>query len=144
MGRGARVPRAVRRARVQPGGPADPRAKADAARDGALVVEMESAAVAAEARTRGIPFIALRVVLDLAGQDVGALGDAVDPVTGELRPRRMLAALGVRPWLWPVAARLGRQSRIAERRLRDVTAALLAAGMEGLVGGPAPASAAAN
>ena len=120
------------------------RAKADAAADGALVVEMESAAVAAEARARGIPFVALRVVLDGATEELGPLVGAVDPATGDLRPRRALAALGPRPWLWPTAVRLGRQTRIAEGQLRAIMAAVLAAGMEALVGGPEPASAVAN
>jgi adenosylhomocysteine nucleosidase len=120
------------------------RAKADAAVDGALVVEMESAAVAAEARARGIPFVALRVVLDGAREEIGPLVDAVDPATGDLRARRVLAALGPRPWLWPRALRLGRQTRLAERRLRTVMAAVLGAGMEALVGRPEPASAVAN
>ena len=119
-------------------------AKAEAAADGGLVVEMESAAIAAEARTRGIPFVALRVVLDGATEELGPLVDAVDPATGDLRPRRALAALGPRPWLWPMAVRLGRQTRIAERQLRSVMAAILAAGMEAIVGGPEPASAIAH
>lgn len=120
------------------------RAKADAAADGALVVEMESAAIAAEARARGIPFVALRVVLDGATDELGPLVGAVDPATGELRPGRALAALGPRPWLWPTAGRLARQTRLAERRLRTVMTAVLAAGMEAIVGRPEPASAVAN
>jgi adenosylhomocysteine nucleosidase len=120
------------------------RAKAAAAADGALVVEMESAAVAAEARARGIPFVVLRVVLDGATEELGPLVDAIDPATGDLRPRRALAALGPRPWLWPTTVRLARQTRIAERQLRRVMTAVLAAGMEAVVGRPEPASAVAN
>ena len=120
------------------------RAKADAGTDGALVVEMESAGLAAEARARGIPLVALRVVLDVAAQELGPLADAVDPATGDLRPRRALRALGARPWLWPAAARLARQTRIAERRLRAVMVALLAAGMDAIVARPTQASAVAN
>lgn len=109
-----------------------------------LVVEMESAAVAGAARARGVPFVGLRVVLDLAAQALPAGLAVVDERTGELRGARVLAALGLRPRLWPGLVRLGRQSRVAERRLTELLAALLGAGgMTALIGAPLPAAAVA-
>ena len=89
----------------------------------ALVVEMEGAALAAEARARGIPFMAVRVVLDVQAQAVPAL-DVLDEATGEIRMARAAAAVALRPWAWPAVARLARQTRVAERSLRAVVAAL--------------------
>jgi nucleoside phosphorylase len=110
-------------------------AKRAAGGDGALVVEMESAGVAAVARARGIPFVGLRVVLDVAGQPLPFAADVVDEATGEMRPGRLLASVA-RPWLWPAAGRLARQTRRADRMLRQFLAALLGAGgVEALTGG---------
>jgi nucleoside phosphorylase len=116
-------------------------AKETAAADGALVVEMESAALAAEARARGIPFVGVRVVLDGADDAVPALA-GLDPETGDIRIGRVLAAIAVRPPLWFLAARLARQTRIAERRLRGFMRAFLATGPTGALLAPAAASAA--
>ena len=109
------------------------RAKCDAGACGALVAEMESAAIATEARARGIPFVGIRVVLDVRGQAVPAL-DALDAETGELRTGRAIAQLALRPRLWTAAGRLARQTRIADARLRAFLGALFAAGMPALVG----------
>jgi adenosylhomocysteine nucleosidase len=118
-------------------------AKAAAGAAGALVVEMESAAVAAEARGRGIPFVGLRVVLDHAGQLVPIPAGVVDERTGEIRPGRALAGLTIRPWLWPALARLGRQQRVAARKLGAFMAALVReGGMEALAGAAVPVAAA--
>jgi len=119
-------------------------AKEAAGADGALVVEMESAAIAAEAAAREIPFVGLRVVLDVAGQTLPASLDVVDADTGELAGGRAVAALAVRPWLWPAALRLGAQTRRADRALRGLMAALLGekGGLDALVGAPDTARAA--
>src|SRR5437762_5031926 len=58
-------------------------AKAALRATGALAVEMESGALAAAARARGIPFAALRAVLDEAGEALPAGADVVDEATGE-------------------------------------------------------------
>lgn len=115
-------------------------AKSEAASGGALAVEMEGAAIALEARSRGIPFVDLRVVLDVQGQAVPVFG-VLDTASGEIRGRRAVAALALRPWSWPAVARLGRQTRVAERSLRAVmTAALEGATLAGR-GGPDTAAA---
>jgi len=107
-------------------------AKAAARACGALVVEMESAGVAAEARARGVPFLAVRVVLDRMGQRIPPALTIIDQATGGTPARRAVAALALRPWLWPAAGRLARQTQIADRRLRALMATLLAAGVETL------------
>jgi adenosylhomocysteine nucleosidase len=108
-------------------------AKRDAARHGALVVEMESAAVAAAAHARGVRCAVVKVVLDEAGDAVGFPGgEVVDPETGEIDVARGVAVLALRPRWWPRAARLARQQRIAERRLRQYLALLFSAGLDAL------------
>ncbi|HLY38571.1 MAG TPA: hypothetical protein VKU61_11080 [Candidatus Binatia bacterium] len=117
------------------------RAKAEAGAAGALVVEMEGAAIAREARTRGIPFVDLRVVLDVQGQDIPAL-DVLDEASGEIRRGRAAAAVAIRPWLWRAVARIGRQTRIAERSLRSVMGTILAgAPLATIAPTPAPSAA---
>src|SRR5207253_2575702 len=83
-----------------------------------------SAAAAAAARTRGIPFAALRVVLDGAGEALPAALDVIDEATGEVRAGRALGTIALRPRLWPAAARLARRQRLAARRLGAIMAAL--------------------
>src|SRR6266576_3605159 len=63
-------------------------AKAALRATGALAVEMESGALAAAARARGIPFAALRVVLDGAGEVLPAGLGVIDEATGEVRAGR--------------------------------------------------------
>lgn len=105
-----------------------PEQKRALARSGALVVEMESAAIADVARRRGMPFAAVRVVLDGAA-DALPVGDGiVDARTGDVRPLRAAVALGMRPWRWPAIARVARQQRRADRRLRALLAMLLGGG----------------
>jgi adenosylhomocysteine nucleosidase len=108
-------------------------AKTRAARTGALVVEMESAAIAGAARDRGVPCAVVKVVLDEAGDAVALPGtELVDAETGELAMPRGLAAIALKPQSWPVVVRLARQQRIAERRLRAFVAILFSAGLDAL------------
>lgn len=93
-----------------------------AAESGAVVVEMESAAIAAAAEARGIPFTGIRVVLDVADQELPLAADIVDAASGEVRAGRAVVVLAPRPWLWPPVARLARQTRVADRRLRAFVA----------------------
>lgn len=97
-------------------------AKAAAARSGALVVEMEAAAIAAVARARGIACSTVRVVLDEAADAVPALPGVLDDATGEIRPLGALRTLASRPWAWPAVARVARQRRVAAARLRAIAA----------------------
>jgi hypothetical protein len=104
---------------------------------------MESAAIAREAATRGIPFVGLRVVLDVAGQALPTVGGVVDEATGEIRAVRVLLALAARPWIWAGTGRLARQQRTAARSLAALMQALLGASAAGPFG-EAPAAARAG
>ena len=99
-------------------------AKAALGATGALAVDMESGALAAAARARGVPFAALRAVLDAAGEALPAGADVIDEASGEVRAARALAAIALRPRLWPAAGRLLRQQRVAARRLAGIMGAL--------------------
>jgi nucleoside phosphorylase len=103
----------------------------------ALVVEMESAAVANAARRRGIPCTVVKVVLDEAGDPVDLPGgDVIDPETGDLDVARGVAALAFRPRVWPRALRLAMQQRVAERALRAYLAVVFSAGLDALAAEP--------
>ena len=99
-------------------------AKAALGATGALAVDMESGALAAAARNRGIPFAGLRVVLDEAGLTLPPELAVMDGASGELRAGRAVAALALRPRLWPTAARLARGQRVAAQGLATIMAAL--------------------
>ena len=94
--------------------------KAAVERDsGALVVEMESGALAAVARDRGVPFHALRVVLDLADESLPFGPDVVDERTGTVRMGRAIRELAP-PSRWPEVVRLLRGQRAAARALGEL------------------------
>ncbi len=112
--------------------------KTAAAGCGALLVDMESWALACEAERRGVPFVAARVVLDVAGDEVPALAGAIDVETGELDRWRAAVALLPRPWTWPAISRLARQQFDAERRLAEVVGRLLRSRADLGVAGPPP------
>lgn len=91
----------------------------------AAAVDLETAAVAEAAERAGLPFLALRVVIDAADDAVPDAALAAMDEMGLLRPLRLAAALSRRPSqaarLWPL---LG-ASRAARRRLRRVALAAL-------------------
>src|SRR5262245_58007068 len=99
--------------------------KTAAAGSGALLVDMESWALAAEAARRDVPFVAVRVGIDAATDDLPILAGAIDPQTGELDVGAVVRALLPRPWSWPAVLRVGRKQWEAERRLGEAVAALL-------------------
>src|SRR5438876_1064589 len=109
---------------VEPAGP--PRTWRGRLADGAscLVVQTGIGPAAAAARARGVPFAALRAVLDAAGEALPAGADVIDEASGEVRAARALAAIALRPRLWPAAGRLLRQQRVAARRLAGIMGAL--------------------
>lgn len=116
---------------------ARPEHKRMVAASGALVVEMESAAIAAEARRRGMPFAAVRVVLDGAADALPVGGGMVDERTGDIRPVRAAFVVASRPWRWPAIARVARQQRQADKRLRALLAMLLGGGgLDAFAGDP--------
>ena len=90
---------------------------------GAAAVDMEAAAVASEARAAGIPFFCVRVVLDLAGEDLRLDLEAARDRQGRFSRGRILRAALARPRLLiPELIRLERRSRLAARALGDFVA----------------------
>ncbi|MCW5731046.1 MAG: phosphorylase [Alphaproteobacteria bacterium] len=87
---------------------------------GAFAVDMESAAVAAIASRRGLPFAVLRAIADPAERALPAA--ALDAVDDNGRPAigRVLRALLRRPGDLPALLRLGRDSRLAHRSLEGL------------------------
>jgi adenosylhomocysteine nucleosidase len=85
-----------------------------AERFGAALVDMEAAAVAAWAQSRGVPFAAVKGVSDGAGEALPDLAAFIDP-HGRFQLRRFIRHAALRPRLWPVLLRLGRNSRRAAR-----------------------------
>lgn len=75
-------------------GVADKRA---AARGGAVAVEMEGAPIARWSAERGLPFLAVRAVLDGAGQSLAIPAACLDPASGRIRPLALAAHLVTRP-----------------------------------------------
>ncbi|HET8608472.1 MAG TPA: hypothetical protein VFM11_01915 [Burkholderiales bacterium] len=98
-------------------------------RCGAVAVDMESAAVAAMATRAGLPFVAIRAVVDVARRGLPRrVLRAVDS-SGNVRPARMAAALAASPHEWPGVFRTARDARTARRtlsRVRMATGARLA------------------
>lgn len=103
-----------------------PEEKATAAATGAVAVDMESGPLSAFAADRGLPFAALRVVLDGPGETLPpALADLLGP-GGEVRGRRVLALLGTRPGLAVALVALAGRGRRALTALGKVLAGVLA------------------
>ena len=94
---------------------------------GARAVDMESHAVAAAAAEAGLPFLALRVVADPASQAIPPAALAGMRADGTVRPWPLVRAMLTRPTLWAGMLRLGRQSRVARRRLGALGERLLPA-----------------
>ena len=96
---------------------AQPECKAALWQAGAGVsVNMEDYWAAMAAADAGIPFAAVRAVLDTAGQ---ALPEYLADSDGGVRPARIAATLPVHPGRAPELVRLARQSRLAAQRLAD-------------------------
>ncbi len=86
----------------------------------AQAVDMESVAVAAAAADAGVPFLALRVVIDPVDRAVpGWLVNAIDRL-GKPHPGRLLAGLAANPHDLLALLRLARDQRTALAALRDV------------------------
>ena len=108
--------------------------KAEAAAGGAAAADMESAAIAAVAARAGARFVALRVVVDAAGDE---LPDDVERWIDERGERRIGAALGaaLRPARWRGLWILAQRYRVARRTLARL--APIVSGLELGPGAPA-------
>jgi adenosylhomocysteine nucleosidase len=95
--------------------------KAKAFRDtGATLVDMESFSVGQVAVRHGLPFMAVRVIVDAAGDALPpCVTRAVEP-SGEVPIGRLLGGLAARPQELPAVIRLGSRYRAASRALAAV------------------------
>ena len=86
-------------------------------------MDTESAAVAAIAATHGLPFLALRAIVDELGDAIPAeLHDGIDPWGGP-RPLRLVVAVGRQPALLVRLLALHARMRHATRALRGAARA---------------------
>lgn len=112
-----------------------PRAKSDAWRHaGAAAVDMESAAIAQVAGQAGVPFIALRVIVDTAADEL-PMAVLAASIGGRLRVGRLIGGLLRAPGDVGAVIRLSARYRIASRVLAAV-AGPGSPGRRALVGGP--------
>jgi adenosylhomocysteine nucleosidase len=89
---------------------------------GALAVDMESLAIAQVAALQGLPFIAVRVIVDTAHDE---LPQAVVKAsrTGRVQTWRLIGALALAPAEFGAVVRLAQQYRAASRSLATVARA---------------------
>jgi adenosylhomocysteine nucleosidase len=95
-------------------------------RTGAQAVDLESGAVAAIARTRGLPFAALRCVCDSADTDLPAAALVALDARGAIMIERVLLSLLERPRQIGELIRLSRQAAAARSALARRVAELAA------------------
>lgn len=88
------------------------------AASGACAVDMESFAIATVAVRSGLPFVALRVVADVATDDLPRGVIAATGARGEVHVPRLLAAVVRAPAQIPALLQLARRYRSALRALR--------------------------
>lgn len=91
------------------------------------VLEMETAAVLAEARLAGIPALALRGVSDAADEELGFSIEELCDAQLNLSPWRIVLMLVRKPYLVPQLLRLAGNSRRAGRKLAQAVVASLRA-----------------
>lgn len=87
---------------------------------GAQAVDMESFAVAEVASTHRLPFIALRVVIDRARDELPLAIAAASDSVGRIRLRPLLASLARSPSQLGGLVRLGRRYRAASQSLTAI------------------------
>ena len=78
---------------------------------GAIAVDMETAVIAFEAAARGIPFVAMRTIMDTVDHDVA--GAVLADENGKVRPLKAAAALARNPAMVSGVIRLVRNLRQA-------------------------------
>jgi adenosylhomocysteine nucleosidase len=85
---------------------------------GAQVVDMEAAAVGRAAEARGTGFAVMKVISDEFDFSFSSMERFVDS-SGQFLERRFAWFTALRPWLWPQAVRLARNSNRASLALCD-------------------------
>jgi adenosylhomocysteine nucleosidase len=98
---------------------------------GARAVDMESLAIAEVARSRGLPFIVIRVIVDGASDTLPRAVTAAADSEGHLQIGRLLGALARQPGELPALIRLGQRYRAANRTLAAVARVGLSGGRVG-------------
>lgn len=88
-------------------------------------VDLESAAFAIEAARAGVPFLVLRAISDLPGEDLPADFEAFRDASGSLRRGRLVRHALARPALAVRLMGLRRRVALCSRTLADATAAIL-------------------
>jgi adenosylhomocysteine nucleosidase len=86
---------------------------------GAVLVDMEAAAVARLAEMRGIRMLCIKGVSDGVGATLPDLNPFIDGM-GQLRMLPFLAHVGLRPKYWLALMHLGRNSAVAAGAMRDL------------------------
>jgi len=86
---------------------------------GAAAVDMESAGIARIAQDAGVPWLVVRVVGDVADQELPKAVIGLSDEYGRLRVAA-IAGLVFRPRLWPTLITLGRANAAAGRSMRRV------------------------
>jgi adenosylhomocysteine nucleosidase len=87
---------------------------------GAVAVDMESGAVAAVAAAHGLPFVAVRVIVDAAGDTLPATVLAAMTSTGHVRMLPLINGLSRNPGDIPPLIRLARRYRTATRAMENL------------------------
>ncbi len=90
---------------------------AAAVETGAVAVEMEGAAIAAAAQQAGVPFVAVRAVLDTAETELPESEDFMDPQTGSVKLGDVLRHLARQPSAIAELLALQKMMRAAQRSL---------------------------
>ncbi len=84
---------------------------------GALAVEMEGASIAAFARSAGIPFAAVRAILDTVDSAIDISPALVDPVSGRPRPLAVARYLATQRRALPTLLAMQRMMHAAQTSL---------------------------
>jgi adenosylhomocysteine nucleosidase len=82
---------------------------------GAIAVDMATAVIAFEAVARGIPFVAIRTIMDTVEHDLAGAGFADE--NGKVRPLKAAAALARNPAMVPGIIRMVRNLRKASEAM---------------------------
>jgi adenosylhomocysteine nucleosidase len=106
---------------------ANPETKRELAKKySAVVVDMEAAAVAEVAQSRGVRFIAVKAVSDDLAFEMPEMNRYIGP-NGEFHTARFAIHAALRPAIWPALARLKRNSDVAIQALCRTLARFTAA-----------------
>lgn len=86
---------------------------------GAVLVDMEAAAVARLAEMHSIPLLCIKGVSDAAGAALPDLNPFIDQ-RGQMQMARFLGHIALRPRFWPSLLHLGKNSARAADAMRDL------------------------